>query len=201
MASGFDVFVHWVLPCKAIFACDLVQCGYSVMSIRVKLGLNRGLKPQVLVAYRMAVASILIAPFARLRKEVDTRRLHSQSVVGTLVNIGGATPLTFAHRGAIFVARKSRLTFAVERANTAIWSIYLDVRLLATFYGREYSQETAYYILGLLVKERGPVFLCASNPLSMVMVAIVGSFIFKEKLYVGRNANVAGPTGPRMSLF
>jgi len=38
------------------------------MSIPVKLDLNQGLKPQVLVAYRMAVASILIAPFARLRK-------------------------------------------------------------------------------------------------------------------------------------
>jgi hypothetical protein len=32
-------------------------------------------------------------------EEVDIRRLHAQSkVVGTLVNIGGATLLTFAHR-------------------------------------------------------------------------------------------------------
>ncbi|KAG6758383.1 hypothetical protein POTOM_038728 [Populus tomentosa] len=109
-------------------------------------------------------------------------------------------------KGAVNI-RKSRLTFAVERANTAICSIYLDVRLLATFYGErnskleqnhlqnlndlvEYSQETAYYILGLLVKERGSVFLCASNPLSMVMVAILGSFIFKEKLYVGRYVRI-----------
>jgi hypothetical protein len=38
-------------------------------------------------------------------EEVDITRLHAQSkVVGTLVNIGGATLLTFAHRRAIFVA-------------------------------------------------------------------------------------------------
>ncbi|KAH8497132.1 hypothetical protein H0E87_019725, partial [Populus deltoides] len=43
------------------------------MSIPVKLDLNQGLKPQVLVAYRMAVASILIAPFARLRKEFKAK--------------------------------------------------------------------------------------------------------------------------------
>jgi hypothetical protein len=46
----------------------------------------------------------------------------------------------------------------------------------------------AYYIFGLLVKERGPVFMSASNPLSLVMVAILGSFIFKEKFYLGRYA-------------
>ena len=53
---------------RAYLLVIFVQFGYSIMSILAKLALNLGMKPHVLVAYRMAVASILIAPFARLRK-------------------------------------------------------------------------------------------------------------------------------------
>ena len=35
------------------------------------------------------------------------------------------------------------LTFAVERANTAVWSVYFDVRLLAAVYGVRNSQVRA----------------------------------------------------------
>ncbi|XP_061974705.1 uncharacterized protein LOC133696512 [Populus nigra] len=189
MSSRNPAINKWALDLpaqssKAIFACDLVQCGYSITSVPVKLDLNQGLKPQVLVAYRISTLSqFLIVPQSaenHLRhlsclplEEVDITRLHAQSkVVGTLVNIGGATLLTFAHRR--------------EFLSLSICTQCTHPR---SFEG-EYPQETAYYILGLLAKERGPVFLCASNPLSMVMVAILGSFIFKDKWYVGRYARI-----------
>ncbi|KAJ6429095.1 hypothetical protein OIU84_020686 [Salix udensis] len=283
-----------------------VQFGYSVMTVLAKLALNLGMKPHVLVAYRMAVASILFTPFALVLErnsrprmtlrvfakitllslfepvldqnlfyagmkittptfvvamcnilpamtfvmacifkleKVDMRRLHFQAkVAGTLITIGGAMLLTFTHgpslnfpwtkrdfcrgqtahsahiqdpiKGAAMIifgcfklamilksypaklslaalmcimgtVESTILTFAIERANTAIWSVNFDVRLSAVVYGGILSG-LAYYILGLLVKERGPVFISSSNPLSMIMVAITGSFIFEEKFYLGR---------------
>ncbi|XP_061986449.1 WAT1-related protein At5g13670-like [Populus nigra] len=275
------------------------------MSILAKLALNLGMKPHVLVAYRMAVASILFTPFALVLErpvldqnlfyagmkittptfvlamcnilpamtfvmacifkleKVDMRRLHFQAkVVGTLVTIGGAMLLPLAHgpllnlpwtrrnfcrgqsahsvhiqdliKGAVMVifgclswssfiilqamilksypaklslaalmcimgtVESTILTFAVERANTAVWSVYFDVRLLAAVYGGILSG-LAYYIFGLLVKERGPVFMSASNPLSLVMVAILGSFVFKEKFYLGRYASCLFSVNLRMN--
>lgn len=36
------------------------------------------------------------------------------------------------------------------------------------------------------MKERDPVFVTAFNPLSMVIVAIIGSIALSEVLYLGR---------------
>lgn len=44
----------------------------------------------------------------------------------------------------------------------------------------------AYYVIGWASKARGPVFVSAFNPLSMVIVAILSSFVFFEKMYLGR---------------
>lgn len=44
----------------------------------------------------------------------------------------------------------------------------------------------AYYIQGIIMKDRGPVFVSAFSPLCMVIVAIMSSFILGEKLFLGR---------------
>lgn len=44
----------------------------------------------------------------------------------------------------------------------------------------------AYYIQGIIMKDRGPVFVTAFSPLSMVIVAVMGSFILRETLFMGR---------------
>nr|GLL40238.1 WAT1-related protein At2g39510-like [Ipomoea trifida] len=43
-----------------------------------------------------------------------------------------------------------------------------------------------YYISGIIMKVKGPVFVTAFNPIGMVIVAIIGSFVLSEKLYLGR---------------
>nr|TKS17695.1 hypothetical protein D5086_0000010660 [Populus alba] len=297
---------------KPFLAVILLQFGYAGMFTITKHALDEGMSQHVLVVYRHAVATIVIAPFAivfdrkvrpkmtlsiffkivllglleptidqnlyytgmkyttatftsamcnvlpafaflmawALRiEQVNIRKMHSQAkIIGTIVTVGGAMLMTLVKgtqldlpwtrgydqqasasaltkqdpiKGALMIAtgcvcwasfiilqamilksypaklslaalmcimgtvESTILTFAVERANTAVWSVYFDVRLLAAVYGGILSG-LAYYIFGLLVKERGPVFMSASNPLSLVMVAILGSFIFKEKFYLGR---------------
>jgi len=44
----------------------------------------------------------------------------------------------------------------------------------------------AYYIQGIIMKDRGPVFVTAFSPLSMIIVAIMGSIILAEQTYLGR---------------
>ena len=44
------------------------------------------------------------------------------------------------------------------------------------------------YIQGLVMKDKGPVFVTAFSPLSTVLVAIIGSFILYEAMCLGRCA-------------
>ncbi|KAL3833495.1 hypothetical protein ACJIZ3_008231 [Penstemon smallii] len=78
------------------------------------------------------------------------------------------------------------LTFMVERSNLAIWSIGWDAKLLAYAYGGLISSGLTYYVSGIIMKERGPVFVTAFNPLNMIIIAVMSSFIFADQLDVGK---------------
>ena len=43
-----------------------------------------------------------------------------------------------------------------------------------------------YYVQGLVMKTRGPVFVTAFNPLCMIIVDALGSAILSEQIHVGR---------------
>lgn len=44
----------------------------------------------------------------------------------------------------------------------------------------------AYYLQGVVMKDRGPVFVTAFNPLCMIMVAVLGSVVLAEEISLGR---------------
>ena len=44
----------------------------------------------------------------------------------------------------------------------------------------------AYYVQGIVMKERGPVFVTAFNPLCMIITAVLGSIILAEEITLGR---------------
>lgn len=44
----------------------------------------------------------------------------------------------------------------------------------------------AYYVMGVVIKAKGPVFYSAFNPLSTVIIAISSSIVMAEELYLGR---------------
>lgn len=43
-----------------------------------------------------------------------------------------------------------------------------------------------YYFQGLIMKEKGSVFVTAFSPLSMIIVAIMGPLVHPETIYIGR---------------
>nr|XP_043612026.1 WAT1-related protein At2g39510-like [Erigeron canadensis] len=79
----------------------------------------------------------------------------------------------------------SVLTLVAEKANASIWSLNWDVKLFAALYSGIVCSGCAYYVSGLVMQERGPVFVTAFNPLGMVIIAIMGSCILFEKLNLG----------------
>ncbi|XP_076938610.1 WAT1-related protein At2g37460-like [Bidens hawaiensis] len=74
----------------------------------------------------------------------------------------------------------------MERGNTAVWALKWDTSLVAVVYTGVVCSALAYYIQGIVMKMRGPVFVTAFSPLSMVIVAVMGSIILAEQMYLGR---------------
>ncbi|KAD3338617.1 hypothetical protein R6Q59_026530 [Mikania micrantha] len=76
------------------------------------------------------------------------------------------------------------VTFVMEH-KPGVWTIGWDMNLLAAAYAGIVSSSIAYYVQGLVMEKRGPVFVTAFSPLMMIIVAIMGSFILAEKIYMG----------------
>ncbi|XP_073104905.1 WAT1-related protein At5g07050 [Elaeis guineensis] len=76
------------------------------------------------------------------------------------------------------------VTLVMER-KPSVWRIGWDMNLLAAAYAGIVTSSIAYYVQGLVIQDRGPVFASAFSPLMMIIVAIMGSFILAEKIYMG----------------
>ncbi|KHG12908.1 Auxin-induced 5NG4 [Gossypium arboreum] len=90
------------------------------------------------------------------------------------------------------------VTFVMEH-KASVWQIGWDMNLLAAAYAgivtssiSYYVQgmgivtsSISYYVQGMVIKKRGPVFATAFSPLMMIIVAIMGSFILAEKIFLG----------------
>ncbi|XP_057778957.1 WAT1-related protein At2g37460-like [Salvia miltiorrhiza] len=83
-------------------------------------------------------------------------------------------------------AEGAALALVVEKGNAAAWSIKWNTSSLAAVYSGIFCSGIAYYVQGVVMKERGPVFVTAFSPLSMIIVAIMSSFILAEQMFLGR---------------
>ncbi|KAF9664528.1 hypothetical protein SADUNF_Sadunf16G0028100 [Salix dunnii] len=297
---------------KPYIAMISLQFGYAGMNIITKVSLNRGMSHYVLVVYRHAFATAVIAPFAIIlerkvrpkitfpifmqmfvlgllgpvidqnfyyaglkftsptfscamsnmlpamtfvmavlcRMEIlDIKKVRCQAkVIGTVVTVAGAMLMTLykgdvinliwsehAHthsssapetsgkdwvKGSILLIiatfawasffiiqtvtltrysahlsltalvcflgtlQSIAVTFVMEHKPSA-WTIGWDMNLLAAAYAGIVSSSISYYVQGLVMQKTGPVFVTAFSPLMMIIVAIMGSFILAEKIYVG----------------
>ncbi|OAO95811.1 UMAMIT9 [Arabidopsis thaliana] len=276
-----------------------LQFGYAGMNIITKISLNTGMSHYVLVVYRHAIATAVIAPFAffferpvidqnfyymglkytsptfscamsnmlpamtfilavLFRMEMlDLKKLWCQAkIAGTVVTVAGAMLMTiykgpivelfwtkYMHiqdsshanttssknsssdkeflKGSIllifatlawaslFVLQAKILktyakhqlslttlicfigtlqavavTFVMEH-NPSAWRIGWDMNLLAAAYSGIVASSISYYVQGIVMKKRGPVFATAFSPLMMVIVAVMGSFVLAEKIFLG----------------
>ncbi|KAI4381572.1 hypothetical protein MLD38_007633 [Melastoma candidum] len=318
MEGQSGCLANFMQKARPYIAMISLQFGYAGMNIITKVSLNRGMSHYVLVVYRHAIATLVIAPFALLlerkvrpkmtfaifmqifvlgllgpvidqnlyyaglkftsptfscamsnmlpamtfvmavlcrMEKVDMKKVMCVAkVVGTLVTVGGAMLMTLykgnvvnfpwsGHihphtatngdvpaasdpsdsdwvKGSIFliIATLAWASFFILQAVTlkrypahlsltslvvfigtlqsiavtlvmehkaSVWSIGFDMNLLAAAYAGIVSSSIAYYVQGLVMKKRGPVFVTAFSPLMMIIVAIMGSFMLAEKIYLG----------------
>ncbi|PHT37000.1 WAT1-related protein [Capsicum baccatum] len=291
---------------KPYIAMISLQFGYGGMNIITKVSLNRGMSHYVLVVYRNAFATAIIAPFAlflerKIRpkmtfmmflqifvlgllgpvidqnfyyaglkytsptfscamsnmlpamtfviavlcrmEKVDIKKIRCQAkVLGTIVTVAGAILMTLykGHvvnliwsnhitngtydkdwvKGSIFLIlatlawasffilqnitmrkytaplslialvcfmgtlQSIAITFVMEHKNS-VWTIGFDMNLFVVAYAGIVSSSIAYYVQGIVMEKKGPFFVTAFSPLMMIIVAIMGSFILAEKLYIG----------------
>ncbi|XP_020244936.1 WAT1-related protein At1g21890-like [Asparagus officinalis] len=87
---------------------------------------------------------------------------------------------------AMGAALSSAVTLVVEGKNMEVWSIGWDMNLLTAVYSGVICSGIAYYIQGIVMKEKGPVFVTAFNPLCMFITALMGSIILAEEITLGR---------------
>ncbi|KAF8779927.1 hypothetical protein HU200_002197 [Digitaria exilis] len=77
------------------------------------------------------------------------------------------------------------VALVAERRNTHAWVIGFDTRLFTAVYAGIVCSGVAYYVQGLVSRQRGPVFVTAFNPLCMIVTSVMGSIILKEEITLG----------------
>ncbi|KAJ1439266.1 EamA domain [Sesbania bispinosa] len=75
-------------------------------------------------------------------------------------------------------------TFIFER-DMSVWSLGWDSRLLACVYSGVVCSGMAYYVQGVVTRERGPVFVTSFSPLCMIITAALGSIVLAEQTHLG----------------
>ncbi|KAL2326290.1 hypothetical protein Fmac_025348 [Flemingia macrophylla] len=108
--------------------------------------------------------------FVLQAKAIQTYKNHQLSLTSLVCFIGTIQAIA--------------VTFVVEH-NTSVWKIGWDMNLLAAAYAGIVTSSISYYVQGLVIKKKGPVFATAFSPLMMIIVAIMGSFILAEQIYLG----------------
>ncbi|GLJ41356.1 hypothetical protein SUGI_0855980 [Cryptomeria japonica] len=76
------------------------------------------------------------------------------------------------------------ITLPVERHPSA-WEVGFDMKLFTVVYSGVIITGVAYYLQGLCMKIKGPVFATAFFPLGMIITAIMDSIILHQRIYLG----------------
>ncbi|XP_020573258.1 WAT1-related protein At2g37460-like [Phalaenopsis equestris] len=87
---------------------------------------------------------------------------------------------------AIGVVLNTVIALVMERGRAQPWIIGFDLRLLSAVYTGIICSGVTYYVQGKVMKERGPVFVTAFNPLSMIFTSAMGAIILAEEISLGR---------------
>lgn len=108
--------------------------------------------------------------FVLQAKAIETYKNHQLSLTSLMCFIGTIQAIV--------------VTFVMEH-KPSVWTIGWDMNLLAAAYAGIVASGLSYYVQGLVIRKKGPVFATAFSPLMMIIVAIMGSFILAEQIFLG----------------
>ncbi|KAK9196950.1 hypothetical protein WN943_005083 [Citrus x changshan-huyou] len=143
--------------------------------------------------------TFVMAVLCRMEK-VDIKKIRCQAkIVGAIVTVAGAMLMTLYTGNVINLVWSQHIhghtSSPVPAATTSSdkdWLKGSTLLILATLAWASFfilqgivSSGIAYYVQRLVIQKRGPVFVTAFSHLMMIIVAIMGSFLLAEKIYVG----------------
>lgn len=76
------------------------------------------------------------------------------------------------------------VTLVFER-DMHVWVLGWDSRLLAAVYSGVVCSGIAYYVQGMVIRERGPVFVTSFSPLCMIITFALGAIVLAEQVHLG----------------
>ncbi|XP_062077937.1 WAT1-related protein At4g08300-like [Humulus lupulus] len=76
------------------------------------------------------------------------------------------------------------VTFVFEH-DMHVWVLGWDSRLLAAVYSGVVCSGMAYYVQGMVIRERGPVFVTSFSPLCMIITFALGAIVLAEQVHLG----------------
>ncbi|GKV37674.1 hypothetical protein SLEP1_g45673 [Rubroshorea leprosula] len=67
----------------------------------------------------------------------------------------------------------------------SVWKVGFNSKFVAIAYSGVVCSGIAYYVQGVVIRERGPVFLTSFSPLCMIITATLGAIVLKELIHLG----------------
>ncbi|PKI38440.1 hypothetical protein CRG98_041139 [Punica granatum] len=77
------------------------------------------------------------------------------------------------------------VTTLIFERDMSVWVVGWDSKLVAVVYSGVVCSGIAYYVQGVVIRERGPVFTTSFSPLCMIITAALGSVVLAEKVHLG----------------
>ncbi|XP_059630769.1 WAT1-related protein At4g08300-like isoform X2 [Cornus florida] len=94
-------------------------------------------------------------------------------------------PLTLTTLVCLMGILEAGVVALVMEHDIGAWALGWDSRLLAVVYSGVVCSGIAYYVQGMVNKERGPVFVTAFSPLCMIITAVLGVIVLAEQVHLG----------------
>ncbi|ONI35928.1 hypothetical protein PRUPE_1G561300, partial [Prunus persica] len=120
----------------------------------------------------------------------SSHRNTGSQLLGSLLALGSSTSFAL---WLVFQAKMSK-TYPSQchYSNTALmgrdwsqWKLGWDIKLLTAVYAGVVTTGLVFTVIAWCVQMRGPLFVSIFNPLCLLLVALSGSLLLHEKLYLG----------------
>ncbi|KAH1122950.1 hypothetical protein J1N35_006110 [Gossypium stocksii] len=138
--------------------------------------------------------TFIMAMIFRLEK-INVKKIRSMAkLIGTAITVMGAMSFTLKKYQAelsltAWICFMGMLDGAgvslVTVRDLSAWKIGWDSRLLAATYSVIVCSGITFYVQGVVIRKRGPVFVISFSPLCMIITAALGTIILAEKLHLG----------------
>ncbi|VVA21219.1 PREDICTED: WAT1-related [Prunus dulcis] len=109
----------------------------------------------------------------------SSHRNTGSQLLGSLLALGSSTSF------ALWLVFQS-VAFALCRGRDwSQWKLGWDIKLLTAVYAGVVTTGLVFTVIAWCVQMRGPLFVSIFNPLCLLLVALSGSLLLHEKLYLG----------------